>query len=355
MRQAAAPLLLAAFIASFGGRCSFGATAALEPIPPGLTSPSGFYRWLDAADQPYGADYRASYRYDDAAVVVEYEDSAPTFKGTLTAAGLKPNFAYQLKLVGTPATGSNERIGLAGRWWEQVWLGTYWSAGWNLNYKGTGISPNPNDYTYFEHRDIPDDTSPTGKRYRHTGYLLLDYFITDELGSATVSFEANSSYHVLWKTSQLFPTVKDGPVKQATFDADAGDPGYDTDHPAQTVGVYGEWERLPVGGVFLQEGDYTAKLILTEESFHGSGGTWAGQWAAAVGCTVQFTITPRQFPAGDVNRDWAVDILDLIYVRNRLGADPTTGDNARADANGDGRINILDLIFVRNRLGMTIK
>ena len=54
----------------------------------------------------------------------------------------------------------------------------------------------------------------------------------------------------------------------------------------------------------------------------------------------------------DANGDCAVNVLDLIFVRNRLGANPNTGDNWRADiVPGDGAINVLDLIAVRNYLG----
>jgi len=54
----------------------------------------------------------------------------------------------------------------------------------------------------------------------------------------------------------------------------------------------------------------------------------------------------------DANGDCAVNVLDLIFVRNRLGANPNTGDNWRADiVTGDGAINVLDLIAVRNYLG----
>jgi len=53
---------------------------------------------------------------------------------------------------------------------------------------------------------------------------------------------------------------------------------------------------------------------------------------------------------GDANMDCKVNILDLIFVRNRLNQSPATGDNFQADVNTDGKINILDLIFVRNRL-----
>ncbi|NQT21568.1 MAG: hypothetical protein HQ592_17825, partial [Planctomycetes bacterium] len=53
---------------------------------------------------------------------------------------------------------------------------------------------------------------------------------------------------------------------------------------------------------------------------------------------------------GDSNADCIVNILDLLFVRNRLQGDPTSGDNWRADLNGDGIINILDLLGVRNEL-----
>jgi len=56
---------------------------------------------------------------------------------------------------------------------------------------------------------------------------------------------------------------------------------------------------------------------------------------------------------GDANGDCRVNILDMIFVRNRLGQNVNTGDNWRADVNLDGWINILDLIFVRNWLYTT--
>ena len=46
----------------------------------------------------------------------------------------------------------------------------------------------------------------------------------------------------------------------------------------------------------------------------------------------------------------SVNILDLIFIRNRLTQPVGTGDNWRADCNGDDRINILDLIMVRASL-----
>ena len=260
------------------------------PVDPGLTSPSGTYRWLDVADQAYGIGYRNSYNYSQAAVEVAYCTEGNKLQGLLKARNLKPNFAYQLKLVGTPGTADNERIGLAGRWWQEEWTGTTWANGQNLNDKGDGSSPNPNDQTYLSRRYIQDSSSPTGYHYRYTGYLVFNYFITDSNGTTTLQFETGSCYHVIWKTTQRSNATNDGPVKTVTFDPAPSQPAYDTDYPSNTVSIFGEWERLPMGQVNLQPGEYNCQILLTEESFHGSGGTLAGNWAGAVTANIMFTI-----------------------------------------------------------------
>ena len=56
-------------------------------------------------------------------------------------------------------------------------------------------------------------------------------------------------------------------------------------------------------------------------------------------------------PIGDADHSLDVDILDLIFIRNRLNEDPASGDNWSADVNNDGAINILDLIYARSTLG----
>lgn len=100
---------------------AFGATIQLMNIDSGLTSPAGNYRWLDVADQAYSATYRGGYDYTQASVKVTYETTGNTLHGTLVATNLKPHFAYQLKLAGNPGTPANERIGQAGRWWQEEW------------------------------------------------------------------------------------------------------------------------------------------------------------------------------------------------------------------------------------------
>jgi hypothetical protein len=254
-------------------------------------TPAADYRWRDVADNLYSNGYNTTYVYSLASVQVTFYEVYTFFHGTLTASNLKPNFAYQLKLVGNPGGTSNEKIGLAGRWWQEHWDGTAWIGGQNLNDKGNGFSPNPNDDIYFATRDLPS-SSPTGKLYRYTGYLVFDYFITDSNGNVNLDFEAKSSYHVLWKTSQSQHayTSQDGPLKERTLDPTSSDLGYDTDYSQSTINIYGEWERTPVGGVFLQPGEYTCKVVLTEESFHGSGGTYAGNWAGAMEGDISFSI-----------------------------------------------------------------
>ena len=289
-------LALALIILLVGSALTVGApqlqTITLVPPSGPNAPPVSAYRWRDVADNLYSGGYRMAYGYSDALVQVTFYEVYPFFHGTLTASNLKPNFAYQLKLVGNPGAPSNEKIGLAGRWWQEHWDGTAWVGGQNLNNKGDGYSPNPNDQTYFNTRDTPSPTSPTKKLYRYTGYLVFDYFITESNGNVNLDFEAQSSYHVLWKTSQIQHTYtpQDGPQKERTLDPTSSDLGYDTDYPPSTINIYGEWERLPVGGVFLQPGEYNCKMVLTEESFHGSGGTYAGNWAGAMEGDISFTI-----------------------------------------------------------------
>ena len=272
------------------------------------------YRWLDVADQVYSAAYRGSYTYDPAQVSVYYEERDLTFKGTLNAVELKPNFAYQVKLVGEPGTDANERIGLAGRWWQEEWNGMAWVNGKNLNDKGDGSSPNPNDDLYFARRDIVDTTSPTGLKYKYAGYLMFGYFITNEIGKAELDFEADSSYHVLWKTSQRLRSGSDGALVSTIFDADDStayeDSGGD-DFPIQVVDIYGEWERLPMGGVVLDPGVYQAEFVLTEESFHGDG-TYAGSWAQVLSEGVTFTIAERVSETLHLSPGWNLITLPIL-------------------------------------------
>jgi len=56
---------------------------------------------------------------------------------------------------------------------------------------------------------------------------------------------------------------------------------------------------------------------------------------------------------GDATGDCKVNILDMLFIRDKLTSDPTTGDNWKADVTQDGDINVLDMLHVRNHLNNT--
>lgn len=53
----------------------------------------------------------------------------------------------------------------------------------------------------------------------------------------------------------------------------------------------------------------------------------------------------------DVNNDGAITPADAIYVINRVGNDPTSGDNAPADVNKNGIIDAFDVGIVWRQIG----
>jgi hypothetical protein len=145
--------------------------------------------------------------------------------------------------------------------------------------------------------------------------MVFGYFVTDPDGSAEVSFSVDSSYHVIWKASQRGHTAGDGPIISASFDPALGG-AYDQDYGPATVDIFGEWERLPVGGVGLPPGEYRCLIVLTEESFHGSG--MAGAWARAMAGEIVFTISGVAWerPDGYLSPDWVAPGDSLFFEGN---------------------------------------
>lgn len=272
-------------------------TLDLVPAVDTETWPDAPFRWKDIAANLYVQAYRDTYTYDEAGVTVTFvamQDSI--FSGHLSASGLKPNFAYQVKLVGKPSGlwGSegdditNERIGYAGRWWR--------------------VTPNPgnsNDQDYEAHRDDPD--------YIFEGYLLFDFFVSDSLGYAEADFATVSSYHVLWWEGQRTRGGCDSPVRYSTVVGHAGDPAYDSEVGPLEVGVYAEIERLCEGETVLPGGAYDCRFFLTEESFHQSG-EYEGNWLSVLVCdTLSFDLLG---PAGIGPADGRQDLDGLRISPN---------------------------------------
>jgi len=228
------------------------------------------YRWLDIADNAYSTTFQSSFKYAGNQVQVTYADAASSLEGTLTATALKPNFAYQIKLEGKPTATypwtandlkdplnwTNKQLGSLGRWWCV-------NCGWN----------------------VADNQLSRHRGHMILGYLLFDFFVTDNVGSATQAFSLDSSFHVLWKTSQRAPGPNDGAPRDYVV-IGSGEYAYPGPVGPEAVSIYAEWEpnRPLPGQVVLPAGTYQCRLLLAEESFHNKmsgypsnplGGFWA--------------------------------------------------------------------------------
>jgi hypothetical protein len=303
-------------------------------------------RWMDIADNLYSSAYQGSFNYAQSSVIVSYKNTSGSFSGTLTATGLKPNFAYQMKLVGDPEMDnwSNEQLGYAGRWWR--------------------VQPNPGNSDDTDYESNKDDPN-----YIYQGYLLFDFFSTDQQGNATVNFIVNSSYHVLWATNDSTgtgtghkdPGTNDSTVIYYDFSASPAinSAAYSTDYGSAHVGVFAEYEpgRALPGQLSLAMGEYQFTFILTEESFHqnGLGGGWA--------TVLQHVVNLTAIPDGDVNADGVVNVADILLgiqaaIGNRqLDPEQFWHGNVAPLVSGvpapDGEFDLADLLLIsRKALGM---
>jgi len=225
----------------------------------GLTTwPESTFYWRNVAGEAYDEAFVSDFDYARAHVELFYEkDSRGTFRARIAAKGLKPDFCYQVKLVGNAEIdrATMERIGYAGRWWRE--------------------RPEPNNSSDADYNEHKDDGA-----YEFKSYLPFDFFVTESRGEADVEFAAESSYHVFWKVSQRAPQGKDGPVR--TYEVGG-----------KRVDLYGEWEpgRALPGTLVLPPGSYRAELLLTEESFHELTPGWA---AALTTGEIEFVVEALQ-------------------------------------------------------------
>ena len=221
-------------------------------------APASSYRWGDIAGNLYSSSFAGTFAYSNPTVTVSFDDmGGTTLSGTLTASGLKPNFAYQIKLEGKPTVDAwgNEKIGYLGRWWSNV-------------------AGNVDDAYYQAHKNTE----------AILGYLLFDFFITDASGNASRVFRVDSSYHVLWNAAQPgAPLASAGPSQQRAPGWTAGAYDSSTGFIGATQTLFPEIQsgRPAPGQALLPTGSYSCALVITEESFHNyyAGG---GNWAAAM-------------------------------------------------------------------------
>lgn len=254
------------------GALKFELTETNSLVMKGFNDPAN-ERWCDLAGNIYSSEYMKRFDYEKTArsgpiVRIRIDKAAPTFRGRLEARGLKPNFAYQMKLRGKfEDRKSFEAIGYAGRW------------------RLPGKRTNYDDIEYQEYENKAEVEA----------YLFFDYFITDAAGDAIRDFALDSSLHVIW--SALHQYLPDDFMDIYTVLVIASDPKVyarpKKDPTIERVWAERELSRYKEADQkqFLQAGTYNAELVLTEESFH----SWyrdGGYWATVYSVPVSFTVLP---------------------------------------------------------------
>lgn len=280
--------------------------------------------WGLSYDSTSGTVSSSVFQYQGGQLTLTYDQkpNKPYFIGHVDATGLKPNFAYQLKLVGKPLYGprgcgpytvknssgqivsqvdgggedwANDSLGHIGRWWND-----------------SNASGNTNAIT----DSVYASTYPTDTIY---GYIFMGDFITDAAGNASVDFTGNNNYHITFQNWQsgkqvrlyqqgspstqvdalgypYFPIVGSGPdlannyyaygtQAPSTFYVDSLDPNWREDG-YQNVYLWYQYESAMTAGrpnaVSLPAGHYQCRLLITEESFHNNYGAtsspYGGKW-----------------------------------------------------------------------------
>jgi hypothetical protein len=228
-------------------------------------------RWCDIAGNFYSGSFVRQFSYAHARsggpiVRVQISPCGPTLAGRIEAQGLKPNFAYQIKLRGDYAALENfEAIG---------WLGR-----WRLPGRGT-------NYSDEDYRNSPD-------KARVEAYILFDFLITDRNGRAVRDFALDSSLHVLWNADRQRRPDNEDALVPALVSAD--DPAvYSVPKSPRSVEfLWAEREtsryRRAGDTIRLPAGRYRAFLVLTEESFHAVEAD-GGHWATVCELPIQFEV-----------------------------------------------------------------
>lgn len=294
-----------------------GTCAAQDVTLQALTD--GNFRFKDLGGQALGQNYINTYTYASASVTFSFDVSDNEYlSGTISATGLKPNFAYQIKLAGNPSASAttdaeraaaddatNERLGRLGRWWRAA------------------PSPaNSNDADY--------DINKNNAGYIFEGYLLIGFFVTDASGNASVRFDGNNSFHVLWRVDQRPRASGDGPVLPVTVADTTGNPAYDSALAPRAYSLYGEREptRATPGDLVMPRAHYRCRLFITEESFHDSGAL-AGSWTSAMVAPFEFDIpTSSSNPPNDTPPS-SVMPLTITRLRSNFSFDRVGRDRAQ--------------------------
>lgn len=252
-----------------------------------------------------------AFKYSNVTVTLTYDKapSVPYFVGKIQASGLKPNFCYQLKLVGKPQRGtrgwgdngndwSNEAIGFAGRWFcdsQHAAQTNFDDAHYNAYYK----------------------LATPGTEHNIYGYQFMGSFVTDSSGNANYNFTGQNSYHVDWKESQLSSLARASGAyvlnsqSPFTVQSNGSKYGYGSNLSKRTLKLWYEYETGRArNNVVLPAGRYNMRLLITEESFHDTS-FYGGYWKTVL-----------------ATEDYAVDQYgDYIVSNGKLVPDTNSGND----------------------------
>jgi hypothetical protein len=230
-------------------------------------------RWLDIDDRRFHDFINKmgtpqEFSYQSAQVVLSYDDeqSGGVFRGHIEARGLKPNFAYQIKLCGKPKWGrrgwnewsddvANANLGFQGRWWDD----SVQQNGWDRYYWSLYVK------------------APPERRHSMVGYLFIGVFVTDEKGDASHDFASEKPLHITWQNKQYTTLKHHQAGTYVVGSAQAPFVGYGGSQAPRSVKLWYEHEAKRPSRVTLPPGRYNCRLLLTEESFHAKN-TAGGQW-----------------------------------------------------------------------------
>lgn len=225
-------------------------------------------RWFDLADNRYSDRFRSFFSYTNRGpnapeVRLQVKPAGETLSGRIEARRLKPNFCYQIKVLGDFSDRTSfERIGYTGRWRLPGYITNYDDA----------------DYVACSNKAAVE------------AYVLFDFMITDDSGHSVRDFGLDSSLHVLVRLRPRHGCVAS--VKAAIAPTNAA--VYATPrHAAATEAVWVEYEYRRYTStnlvVRLPRGTYRARLALTEECFH-SRAPGGGRWATVMSAPIEFEI-----------------------------------------------------------------
>lgn len=231
-------------------------------------------RWADISGNLYAQAFRQTFSYEDgpAKVLVQVAERGETLRGRIEAYHLKPNFAYQIKVLGDwKADPEGARaIGYVGRW------------------RLPGEETNYTDAAFEAFSPKADVEA----------YIFFDFFVTDAAGNAVREFALDQSLHVLWNRDRQQSKIED--TYCAAFAVDASSPEI---YASPKEDVLTELLLTEREAIRYRNGDeirlpprtYQAILVLTEESFHATD-LDGGYWATVFQLPMQFEIVSAVEP-----------------------------------------------------------